>query len=199
MRLLALTLGALLAGGLYTPALANPAPAPFYHRGGFNTRGDFLISDQFNNRVIEADETGKIVWQYGRGPNDVSAASPVGVNDAQRVGDLTLISGTGAPAGTEPDCPMGCADNRVFLVNREGRHDAGGSWRCRLHRPRWESHCVQSGQWERAWINRSPRGHSLGVSAGGRKEALYHRQRGACLRVCGAYQVISRLILLSAL
>ena len=89
-------------------------------RPAFNRRGNVLISDQFNNRVIEITPKGDIVWQYGIGPNDVSALSPIGVNDAQRVGDNTLLCGTGAPAGTEPNCPGGCADNRVLLVDRMG-------------------------------------------------------------------------------
>ena len=80
----------------------------------------FLIADQFNNRVIEVDRAGNILWHFGRGPNDVSAASIIGVNDAQRVGELTLMAGTGAPAGSEPLCPAGCADNRVLLVDRSG-------------------------------------------------------------------------------
>ena len=86
----------------------------------FNRRGNLLIADQFNNRVIEIDPAGNIVWQFGVGPNDVSAASIVGTNDAQRVGKATLMAGTGAPAGTEPACPAGCADNRVLLVDRQG-------------------------------------------------------------------------------
>ena len=80
----------------------------------------YLISDQFNNRVIEVTGNGDIVWHFGIGPNDVSASSIIGVNDAQRVGDLTLMAGTGAPPGTEPACPDGCADNRVMLVDRTG-------------------------------------------------------------------------------
>ena len=80
----------------------------------------YLIADQFNNRVIEVDRAGNILWHFGRGPNDISAASIIGVNDAQRVGDLTLMAGTGAPPGTEPKCPTGCADNRVILVDPSG-------------------------------------------------------------------------------
>lgn len=80
----------------------------------------YLISDQFNNRVIEVTANGDIAWHFGIGPNDVSSASIIGVNDAQRVGDLTLMAGTGAPPGTEPACPSGCADNRVILVDRAG-------------------------------------------------------------------------------
>jgi hypothetical protein len=89
--------------------------------GGFDRHGHLLISDQFNNRVIEIDRSGGIVWQFGLGPTDVSARSIVGVNDAQRVGSRTLMAGTGAPAGTEPACPNGCADNRVILVDDDGR------------------------------------------------------------------------------
>jgi hypothetical protein len=80
----------------------------------------FLIADQFNNRVIEVDAQGAILWHFGGGPNNVGPTSIVGVNDAQRVGDLTLMAGTGAPAGSEPQCAHGCPDNRVLLVNRAG-------------------------------------------------------------------------------
>src|ERR1700736_6485698 len=90
----------------------------------FNTRGNILIADQFNNRVIEVDRHGNIVWQFGLGPADFSPASVIGVNDAQRVGKLTLMAGTGTPGGQPeaPDCTnsAGCPDNRVLLVNRAG-------------------------------------------------------------------------------
>jgi hypothetical protein len=89
--------------------------------GAFNQYGNILISDQFNNRVIEVTPLGQIVWQFGLGPNDVTKTSPVGVNDALRVANLTLISGTGAPAGTEPKCPSGCPDNRVMFVDQSGK------------------------------------------------------------------------------
>jgi hypothetical protein len=87
----------------------------------YNRRGNILISDQFNNRVIEIDRQGQIVWHFGLGPNDSSDRSVLGVNDAQRVGTLTLIAGTGAPPGTEPAFPAGLVDNRVILVDRRGR------------------------------------------------------------------------------
>jgi hypothetical protein len=90
----------------------------------FNTRGNILIADQFNNRVIEVDRHGNIVWQFGLGPADFSPASVIGVNDAQRVGKLTLMAGTGTP-GNQPEAPnctnpSGCPDNRVLLVDRDG-------------------------------------------------------------------------------
>jgi hypothetical protein len=87
----------------------------------FNSRGNLLIADQFNNRVIEADPSGHIVWQFGLGPNDFSPQSIIGVNDAQRVGALTLMAGTGTPAGVVTNAPDGAADNRVILVDRSGR------------------------------------------------------------------------------
>ena len=90
----------------------------------FNSRHNTLIADQFNNRVIEVDRTGKIVWQFGLGPADFSPASIIGTNDAQRVGELTLMAGTGTPGGQPeaPNCtnPGGCPDNRVLLVDRFG-------------------------------------------------------------------------------
>jgi len=85
--------------------------------------GHILIADQFNNRVIEIDSGGNIVWHYGNGPTDVTATSIVGVNDAQAVGSMTLMAGTGAPPNTEPACHdtvNGCPDNRVLLVDGMG-------------------------------------------------------------------------------
>ena len=91
----------------------------------FNHKGNTLIADQFNNRVIEVDRHGNIVWQFGLGPTDFSPNSIVGTNDVQRVGDLTLMAGTGVPPG-QPEAPNctdtvnGCPDNRVLLVDRDG-------------------------------------------------------------------------------
>ncbi|MDB5481964.1 MAG: hypothetical protein JWO83_3017 [Caulobacteraceae bacterium] len=114
MRLIIWTLTAAIAAAA-SPLLAADAP-----KGQYNNPGNILISDQFNNRVIEINDRGDIIWNFGLGPNDISARSPVGVNDALRVGDRTLISGTGAPPGTEPLCPSGCPDNRVFFVDKAG-------------------------------------------------------------------------------
>src|SRR5215831_8441795 len=88
---------------------------------GFNRPGNLLIADQFNNRVIETDPNGNIVWSFGLGPNDFSPQSVIGVNDSQRVGRFTLIAGTGTPAGVIPQAPTGAVDNRVLLVSPEGR------------------------------------------------------------------------------
>ena len=91
----------------------------------FNQPDNILITDQFNNRVIEIDPSGNIVWQFGLGPGNTTASSIIGTNDAERVGTLTLMSGTGIPAG-EPasvttHCKKGCADNRVLLVDQHGK------------------------------------------------------------------------------
>lgn len=88
---------------------------------GFNRPGNILIADQFNNRVIEVSPAGAILWSFGLGPNDFSAQSIIGVNDAQRVGPFTLMAGTGTPPGVIPEAPNGAPDNRVILVNPAGR------------------------------------------------------------------------------
>jgi outer membrane protein assembly factor BamB len=118
----------------------------------FNRPGNILIADQFNNRVIEVDPAGHIVWQFGKGPNDFSRHSIIGTNDAQRVGPFTLMAGTGDPpvaAGSSPPagdlCPdltNGCPDNRVILVDpfghivwQYGQFGAGGSGPGQLNTP----------------------------------------------------------------
>jgi hypothetical protein len=83
----------------------------------FNRPGNLTIADQFNNRVIEVTPNGNIVWSFGLGPTDFSPNSIIGCNDAQRVGPLTLMAGTGTPAGVIPQAPAGAVDNRVILVD----------------------------------------------------------------------------------
>jgi hypothetical protein len=107
----------LVAGSLFIPGLAKA-------QSTFNHPGNILITDQFNNRVIEINPAGNIVWQFGSGPGNTTPSAIIGTNDAERVGELTLMSGTGIPAG-EPasvttHCKKGCADNRVLLVDRRG-------------------------------------------------------------------------------
>jgi len=109
-------LQAALAASLSLLCASLPALAD----GGFNTPGNILIADQFNNRVLEADASGNIVWQFGLGPNDFSSHSIIGCNDAQRVGTLTLMAGTGTPPGVVPTTPNGAVDNRVILVDQAG-------------------------------------------------------------------------------
>jgi hypothetical protein len=88
--------------------------------GHFNQDGNVLIADQFNNKVTEYDPQGHVVWSFGTGLPFATGVSVVAPNDAERVGSYTLISGTGAPPGTEPGCPNGCQDNRVILVDSKG-------------------------------------------------------------------------------
>jgi hypothetical protein len=104
---------AVVGSGAVALATGNP-------RSEFNRPGNILISDQFNNRVIEVTPNGDIVWQFGIGPDDFSPGSILGCNDAQRVGPQTLMAGTGIPPGVDPVVPDGVADNRVILVNPAG-------------------------------------------------------------------------------
>ena len=103
--MLGLAATVLLAAG---PAMANEAR--------FNHPGNVLITDQFNNRVIEVSrKTKAIVWSFGS--NNPTACDPgatdvIAPNDAERLaGGLTLIAGTGTSS---------CADNRVIVVDRNG-------------------------------------------------------------------------------
>lgn len=89
-------------------------------RNDFNRPGNILIADQFNNRVIEVLPSGEIVWQFGLGPGDLSARSVIGCNDAERVGDLTLMTGTGLAPGLDEMWPAGAVDNRVILADASG-------------------------------------------------------------------------------
>lgn len=102
--------------------LLQPGSAEAQHFGfGFNHPGNILISDQFNNRVVEINTSGNIVWSYGLGPDNFTAQTIIGVNDAQRVGEFTLMAGTGTPPGVIPEAPDGAPDNRVILVSPFGR------------------------------------------------------------------------------
>lgn len=97
------------------------AAGPGNAQSKFNQPGNILITDQFNNRVVEISPAGDIVWQFGNGPGDTAANAIVGTNDAERVGSLTLMSGTGVPAGGTTNCKKsGCVDNRVLLVDQAG-------------------------------------------------------------------------------
>jgi outer membrane protein assembly factor BamB len=90
----------------------------------FNAPGNVLISDQFNNRVIEVAPDGHIVWSFGSGNPTLCNPGPgsiIGLNDAERLsGGLSLLAGTGVPAGSTSDT-KGCVDNRVIVVNQQGK------------------------------------------------------------------------------
>ncbi|HXD83155.1 MAG TPA: hypothetical protein VN599_01875 [Rudaea sp.] len=116
-----------VATALATAALAQPVLSRSAQHGAHPHKSDhILIADQFNNRIIEIDRaTHAIVWQFGDGFDTPSASSIVGPNDAERFGELTLISGTGIPPSSPPlpgcsDPVNGCPDNRVLIVNHGG-------------------------------------------------------------------------------
>ena len=121
-RLSQIRFGSIAAAVLIVSAILLPLTvAKGQSSGTFNQAGNILITDQFNNRVIEIDPAGDIVWQFGNGPGDTSANAIVGTNDAERVGNLTLMSGTGIPPGATTNCKKsGCVDNRVILVDQGG-------------------------------------------------------------------------------
>src|SRR6266478_4615620 len=116
----------LLFSGLAFSFFAFSAHVAHASGGGqFNQPGNLLISDQFNNRVIEVDQqTKNIVWSFGSGQSTLCNPGPgaiIGLNDAERLsGGLTLLAGSGVPAGSQSD-PKGCVDNRVIVVNQQGK------------------------------------------------------------------------------
>jgi hypothetical protein len=95
-------------------------------KGKFNKAGNVLITDQFNNRVVEVDPiTKNIVWSFGSGDPTLCNPGPgaiIGTNDAERLSNgLTIIAGTGIPPGASSSMPNGCVDNRVIVVNQDGK------------------------------------------------------------------------------
>jgi outer membrane protein assembly factor BamB len=87
----------------------------------YNKPGNILIADQFNNRVLEVNPaTNEILWRFGDGSSTAGPRTVVAPNDFQRIGEVNLVAGTGAPPGSEPTCPNGCPDNRVMLINKIG-------------------------------------------------------------------------------
>jgi hypothetical protein len=120
--------GNFISGGLSGATLIEPTSALFLATIGtniqispeFNEANNILIADQWNNRVIEATPAGRIIWSFGLGPNDFSSNSVIGCNDAERVGDYTLMAGTGDVGGVIPQSPTGAVDNRVVLADPDG-------------------------------------------------------------------------------
>jgi hypothetical protein len=97
------------------PAFAQPTDAEFR----FNQPGNILISDQFNNRVVEIDPDKHIVFEFGSNNPTLCNPGPgaiIAPNDVERLADgLTLIAGTGAATSS-----FTCADNRVIIIDRNG-------------------------------------------------------------------------------
>jgi hypothetical protein len=113
--------GVAFAAGAFLLGVNSTSAEDFPLSPEFNRDGNNVIADQFNNRVIEAEPSGRIVWSYGLGPNDFSSNSIIGCNDAERVGFYTLMAGTGTPPGVIPQATNGAADNRVILVDPFGK------------------------------------------------------------------------------
>jgi hypothetical protein len=122
-------LSSLIAGALLTACGgggANDSMSQAQPASHARDTGNILIADQFNNRVIVVNPaTHAVTWQFGDGSDHAGPHSVVGVNDAVRYGELTLISGTGIPPSSPPlpgcsDAVNGCPDNRVMLVDRGG-------------------------------------------------------------------------------
>jgi hypothetical protein len=115
----------LLAGLAVTLVNVHATQARGLQGDRFNAPGNLLITDQFNNRAIEVNPATKdIVWSFGSGDPTLCNPGPgaiIGLNDAERLSDgLTLLAGTGIPAGVSSFLPNGCVDNRVIVVDRAG-------------------------------------------------------------------------------
>jgi hypothetical protein len=113
-----------IVAALLIPMAAAAQPTASAYGNGFNKPGDVLITDQYNNRVIEVNPLTKaIVWSFGSGNATLCNPGPgavIGPNAAERLaGGLTLIAGTGVPAGVPGT--TACADNRVIVVDQAGR------------------------------------------------------------------------------
>jgi hypothetical protein len=76
--------GAILAAMAAGAWVAAQAAARTAAGGGFNIPGNILISDQFNNRVIEVSRSGQIVWSFGSGNPNLCNPGP-GVNGANQL------------------------------------------------------------------------------------------------------------------
>ena len=109
------------------PVVSTTLASPGDTQGDmFNKTGNILITDQFNNRVIEVNPVTKdIVWSFGSGDPSLCNPGPgaiIGTNYAERLSNgLTLIAGTGIPPGASKFMPNGCADNRVIVVDPTGQ------------------------------------------------------------------------------
>jgi len=117
---------AVLLAGAFVPIRHAVAAGSHDEGSGFNSAGNLLITDQFNNRAVEIDpKTRAIVWSFGSGNPTLCNPGPgaiIGLNDAERLSDgLTLLSGTGVPLGSSPVAPnFSCVDNRVIVVSHDG-------------------------------------------------------------------------------
>jgi hypothetical protein len=114
----------LLVSPVYAANVATTTNTNNNAGGGFNSPGNVLITDQFNNRVVEVNQLGKIVWSFGsNNPADTNPGPGhiLGTNWAERLAfGLTVMAGTGIPPGASSAVPQGSVDNRVIVVNQGG-------------------------------------------------------------------------------
>ena len=77
----------------YSTATRNPSdPTPIPTRAVRLANGDTLVSDQFNNQVIEVDQAKNIVFTYGQFTAGNGANQLNGPYDAKVVGDYTGLT-----------------------------------------------------------------------------------------------------------
>ena len=126
-RLRAVTLLTVVFGAMAPAVPLAVATVPVQaSTGGFDSPGNLLISDQFNNRAIEVNPTTRaIVWSFGSGDPTQCNPGPgtiIGLNDAERLsGGLTLMVGTGVPKKSSPVARgFSCVDNRTIVVDQAG-------------------------------------------------------------------------------
>jgi hypothetical protein len=117
MKGMNLAFGLLLAGVVSVAPVAHAASKP-----RFNARGNIVIVDRYNNRLIELDpETHTIVWEYDHSDAKSGTEWLVGPCDAERFRSRTLIVAAGLPPGVNSDYPDGYVDDRVFEIDRKGK------------------------------------------------------------------------------
>jgi len=97
-------------------------PAVAGSKAKYNRKGNWLIADRYNNRVVEIDPvTGTVAWEYTASIKKGSTNWVVGPCDAERVGGRTLVVAAGLPPGVSEDYPDGFVDNRVLQVAKKGK------------------------------------------------------------------------------
>lgn len=88
----------------------------------FDAKGNLVVVDQYNNRIVELDPlTHTIVWQYEVSISKTTTNWLVGPRDAERYKGKTLIVAGDLPAGVSSNYPAGNIASRVFEVDKKGK------------------------------------------------------------------------------